>query len=110
MLGSVAALAGELVADKLPITPARTTSGPFLQRLATGGTVGAAVLYDAGRDRALGALLGAAGAGAGAYTATRARAFLAERTRLPGLALGSIEDLFAIGLALAVVAAGRERR
>ena len=76
----------------------------------TGGTVGAAVHYDAGRDRALGALLGAAGAGAGAYAGTRARAFLAERTRLPGPALGIIEDLFAVGLAVAVVAAGRERR
>jgi uncharacterized membrane protein len=110
MVSSVAALGGELIADKLPMTPRRTTSGPFLQRLATGGTIGAAVLYDAGRDRALGALLGAAGAGAGAYGATRARAYLAERTRLPGPALGLIEDLFAVGLALAVVAAGRERR
>jgi uncharacterized membrane protein len=109
-LSSVAALGGELVADKLPMTPRRTTTGPFLQRLATGGTIGAAVLYDAGRHRALGALLGAAGAGAGAYGATRARAFLAERTRLPGPALGLIEDLLAVGLALAVVAAGRERR
>ncbi|HEX3213932.1 MAG TPA: hypothetical protein VH016_15280, partial [Actinomycetota bacterium] len=43
--GSLVAFAGELVADKLPITPRRTTSGPFLQRLATGATIGAAVHY-----------------------------------------------------------------
>ena len=53
--GSLVAFAGELVADKLPITPRRTTSGPFLQRLATGATIGAAVHYDAGRPRPLGA-------------------------------------------------------
>jgi uncharacterized membrane protein len=110
MLGSVVALGGELVADKLPMTPRRTTSGPFLQRLITGGTVGAAVHYDAGRDRALGAVLGAAGAGAGAYLATRARVAVAERTRLPQPLLGVAEDLFAVGLALAVIGTGRDTR
>jgi uncharacterized membrane protein len=108
VLGAVVALGGELVADKLPVTPPRTTSGPLLQRLATGGTVGAAVHYDAGRPRALGALLGAVGAGAGAWAGTRARGFLAERTRLPGPVLGALEDLVAVGLAVAVVAAGRD--
>jgi uncharacterized membrane protein len=106
VLGAVTALGGELVADKLPVTPPRTTVGPFLQRLATGATVGAAVHYDAGRPRALGALLGAAGAGAGAYAGTRARAFAAARTGLPGPLLGAAEDLVAIGLAIAVLAAG----
>jgi uncharacterized membrane protein len=89
------------------VTPRRTTSGPFLQRLATGGTIGAAVHYDAGRSRPLGALLGAAGAGAGAWAGTQARAFLAERTRLPGPLLGAAEDLFAVGLTVAVITAGR---
>jgi uncharacterized membrane protein len=110
VLGAVTALAGELVADKLPVTPPRTTIGPFLQRLATGATVGAAVHYDAGRPRALGALLGAAGAGAGAYAGTRARALAAERTGLPGPLLGAAEDLVAVGLAVAVLAAGRDPR
>jgi uncharacterized membrane protein len=108
--GSLIGFAGELVADKLPITPARTTPGPFLQRLATGGTVGAAVHYDAGRTRPLGILLGAAGAGAGAWAGTRARDFLAERTRLPNPLIGAVEDLFAVGLAYAVITAGRDTR
>jgi uncharacterized membrane protein len=108
--GSLIGFAGELVADKLPITPARTTPGPFLQRLVTGGTVGAAVQYDAGRARPLGIVLGAAGAGAGAWAGTRARAFLAERTRLPEPLIGAVEDLFAVGLAYAVVTAGRDTR
>ena len=110
VLGAVVACAGELVADKLPVTPSRTTIGPFLQRLATGGVVGAAVHYDAGRPRALGALLGAAGAGVGASAGARARALAAERTGLPGPLLGAAEDLVAIGLAVAVLAAGRDPR
>ena len=110
VLGAVVAAGGELLADKLPMTPRRTTAGPLLQRLATGGAVGAAVHYDAGHPPALGALLGAAGAGAGAYLATRTRAAAAERTRLPGPLLGAIEDLFAVGLAMAVLTAGRGPR
>jgi uncharacterized membrane protein len=106
--GSLVGFAGELVADKLPITPRRTTTGPFLQRLATGGTVGAAVHYDAGRSRPVGALLGAAGAGAGAWAGSTVRAFVAERTRLPNPLLGAAEDVVAVGLALAVISAGRD--
>jgi uncharacterized membrane protein len=108
MNGALVAFAGELVADKLPMTPRRTTWGPFTQRLATGGTIGAAVHYDAGEPRPLGALLGAAGAGAGAYAATKVRAFVAERTHLPGPLLGAAEDLVAVALAVAVVTAGRD--
>jgi uncharacterized membrane protein len=104
----VVAFAGEVVADKLPATPPRTTIGPFLQRLATGGTVGAAVHYDAGRSRPVGALLGAAGAGAGAWAGSTVRAFVAERTRLPNPLLGAAEDVVAVGLALAVISAGRD--
>ena len=109
VLGAVVAFAGEVVADKLPATPPRTTIGPFLQRLATGGTIGAAVHYDAGRPRALGALLGAAGAGAGAWAGSRTRLLAAEHTSLPGPLLGAIEDLVTIGLAVAVLEAGRDR-
>ena len=108
--GSLVAFAGELVADKLPITPRRTTSGPFLQRLATGATIGAAVHYDAGQPRLLGVALGAAGAGAGAWAGTRARVFVAERTSLPAPLIGALEDLVAVGLAYAVITAGRDAR
>jgi uncharacterized membrane protein len=107
VLGALLAAGGELVADKLPVTPSRTTIGPFLQRLATGAAVGAAVHYDAGHSRPLGAVLGAAGAGAGAYLGTRLRAAAAERTSLPQPLLGAIEDLVTVGLALAVIGAGR---
>ena len=89
--GALVAFAGELVADKLPMTPRRTTWGPFSQRLLTGGTIGAAVSYDAGDD-----------------AATKVRALVADRTSLPGPLLGAAEDLFAVALAVAVVTAGRD--
>ena len=85
MLGALVAAAGEVVADKLPVTPrpdrpgARSASG-----WSPAATVGAAVHYDAGHPRPLGALLGAAGAGAGAFGRHQARASLADRTGLPG--------------------------
>jgi uncharacterized membrane protein len=107
-LGAVVAAAGELVADKLPVTPDRTAPGPLLSRLVAGATVGAAVHYDAGHPRPLGAALCLAGAGIGAFGGDRLRGLLADRTGLPQPLLGAIEDLFAVALALAVVTAGRD--
>jgi uncharacterized membrane protein len=110
VVGAALAAAGELVADKLSVTPSRLEPGPFVGRLVAGGVVGAAVHYDAGRSRALGALLGAAGAGVGAAAATRARAAAAGAGRLPEPLLGAAEDLVAVGLGLVVVGAGRRGR
>jgi uncharacterized membrane protein len=108
VLGAVLAATGELIADKLPVTPDRTDPGPLLGRLVTGAAVGSAVHYDAGHPRALGALAGAVGAGLGSFGGARARAALADRTGLPQPLLGAAEDLFAVGLAVAVIAAGRD--
>jgi uncharacterized membrane protein len=109
-VGALLSAAGELLVDKLPVTPDRLAAGPFLGRLATGGMVGAAVHYDAGYARPLGAVLGAAGAGLGAVAVTRVRTMVADRTQLPAPLLGAVEDVVAIGLGLAVVAAGRRSR
>ena len=78
--GSLVAFAGELVADKLPITPRRTTSGPFLQRLATGATIGPSTTTPAGRAPGRGR--GRRG-GAGAWAGTRARAFVPSAPASP---------------------------
>jgi uncharacterized membrane protein len=106
-LGAVVAAAGELVVDKLSLTPDRTNVGPLFGRLVAGASVGAAVHYDAGHPRAVGAVLGLAGAGIGAFGGARARDLLADRTGWPQPLLGAIEDLVAVGLAVAAVAAAR---
>src|SRR5712672_3617888 len=57
----------ELIADKLPFTPARTKPGGLLVRIVTGGLCGAALCITAGESLILGAILGAIGAVAGAF-------------------------------------------
>jgi uncharacterized membrane protein len=96
--GALAAAAAELVADKLPFTPARTRPGPLAGRVATGGLVGAVVLGDADGSAALGALLGAVGAAGGAVAGARARGALASGTSVPDPVWGGIEDLVAVGV------------
>jgi uncharacterized membrane protein len=109
-LGAVLAAGGELIIDKLPVTPDRTEAAPLLGRLVAAAAVGSAVHYDAGRPRALGALAAVAGAGVGSIAGSRVRTALAARTGLPQQLLGAVEDLFAVGLALAVITAGRDSR
>ena len=110
LVGAVTAAVGELVADKFPSTPSRLTAGPFLQRVATGAAVGAAVHRDAGASTVTGVVFGALGAGAGAAAGARFRGLAAERSRLPDAVWAVLEDLLAAGLAVAVVAAGRRGR
>jgi uncharacterized membrane protein len=66
ILLTVGALA-ELIADKLPFVPKRTTPGPLFFRLITGATCGAALCADAGTPLLYGVLLGAFGAVVGAF-------------------------------------------
>jgi hypothetical protein len=86
--GAILALAaGEAVADKLPIAPARSEPLGLVGRLLGGASSGAAV---AGRR---GAAIGASFALATAYASERARALAGARTGLPDPALAVAEDL-----------------
>ena len=53
---------GELVADKLPMTPARTKPGPLAARIVMGGLCGACVVLAAEGAAWLGAVIGGVGA------------------------------------------------
>ena len=104
-LALVLAAAGELVADKLPMTPARTNPGPLLGRIGTGAIAGAAIATVAGRDGWKGGvLLGAIGGAVGSYAGTWLRAGGAA-TGLPDAVFALIEDAATIACAAAVVAA-----
>ena len=105
--GGVAAVilasVGEIVGDKLPVTPNRTRPGPFIGRMAIGTLAGAAVYQDANRPVPYGALVGAL-AGAGSTLAfARVRAALGRRTSLPDPAWGALEDALALTLGLLAV-------
>jgi uncharacterized membrane protein len=94
-----AAAAGEMVADKLPVIPARTEFGPLLGRAVLGALAGGMVARLGGRSPLLGAVLGGAGAVLGANAGYQARRALTRRADLPDLPVALCEDFLAVALA-----------
>jgi uncharacterized membrane protein len=94
--------AGELLADKLPFTPKRINAGPLAARIASGAACGAALSYALEGDWQPGAMLGAAGATAGAFGGYYARKSL-SRSNSP-LAVALLEDAVAVGSGIALIA------
>jgi uncharacterized membrane protein len=99
---TLAALA-ELVADKLPKTPNRTSAGPLVGRIVLGGLSGAALSVASGNPLLAGAALGGLGAVLGAYAGYHARRRLVAGVKTRDLLVAVGEDLLAIVLAYVVV-------
>jgi uncharacterized membrane protein len=97
---SVLAL-GELVTDKLPSTPSRKVPPQFIARVFSGALCGA-VIGAAEDSVAIGAVAGAVGAVVGTLGGAAVRAKLSAAIR-NDLTAALIEDVVAIGLAVAVV-------
>ena len=93
---SIVLALGELIADKLPNTPARTTPGPLIVRIIIGGYCAWAISSRLGTPGALAMLLGAAGAIAGAYGGYFWRMKTAPAIKLPPMAAALIEDAVAV--------------
>jgi uncharacterized membrane protein len=105
---AAASLAAELVADKLPGTPARTGGGPLSARL--GAAAGGAGLL-AGREgvnAALPVAAGVAGAAAGSFGGLAWRRWAGAR--VPDWQAAVAEDLVAVGLALLACRPARRPR
>jgi uncharacterized membrane protein len=107
-MGSRAAVAifsllaiGELVADKLPMTPKRTAPAPLMARIIMGGLCGACLCAAAGKSLLVGTLLGGIGGVAGAILGYNIRRRL--DLRIKDLIVAVFEDVVAIGLALFLV-------
>jgi uncharacterized membrane protein len=83
---------GELVGDKLPVTPSRTSPPPLLGRAASGALVGAAIFVSESRRATTGAALGSTAAIAAAFTGERLRALTVEKTGFPDFAVALAED------------------
>jgi uncharacterized membrane protein len=99
---SLAAIA-ELVADKLPSTPNRTSAGPLVARIVFGGLTAATVAVSSGESLVTGAVLGGIGGVIGAFAGYEIRRRLVTRLRFNPLVVALAEDLIAIGLAWFVV-------
>lgn len=95
---------GELVADKLPQTPARTAPVGLIARIVTGALSGAALALSGGKGAAIGAVLGAAGGVAGAFAGYHIRHGLVTQTKLPDFVVAVVEDLLAISGGLFICA------
>ena len=94
---------GELVADKLPFIPNRTSPGPLFGRVVLGALSGATLCAAAGYSLAVGAILGGAGGVVGAFAGYQARARLVKTSRLPDWVIALAEDLVAVGGGLFLV-------
>lgn len=89
---------GELIADKLPMTPSRKAAGPFIARIVSGALCGATI--GAARNAmVLMAVLGAAGAVAGTLGGAAVRSKLAAvfQRDLPA---ALVEDFIAIVMSM----------
>jgi uncharacterized membrane protein len=109
-MGSTAAVAifsvlalGELVIDKLPSTPNRTKLPGLIGRSVLGGLSGAAVAVAGAQSIATGAVLGVAGAIAGAFAGYEIRKRLVHALKVPDFVIALLEDAVAIGGGLLIV-------
>jgi uncharacterized membrane protein len=96
------AYAGELVADKLPVTPSRLQPPSLALRVVSGATSGWALAQRHRAPVGVPALLGGLGALAGSVAGARWRAHAASAGR-PDLAAALAEDAAVAGLAWSAV-------
>jgi uncharacterized membrane protein len=93
----------ELIADKLPKTPARTAPPGLIARIVFGGLCGAAVAASAGGSLLIAAIVGVVGALAGTFAGYNVRHALVTRAHLPDFAVALAEDLVTIASGLLIV-------
>jgi uncharacterized membrane protein len=86
----------ELVGDKLPKTPNRTSPGPLIWRLILGGVAGSIAASAMDGSGLEGVLLGVLGAVLGAYGGYMVRRDLVEKIGCADWPVALVEDLIAI--------------
>jgi uncharacterized membrane protein len=96
--------AGELIGDKLPQTPNRTSIGPLMARLVFGGLVGAICATGVTGSAFEGILLGVIGALVGAFLGYQVRKRLVDWSQRPDWNIAVIEDITAV--VVSIVALG----
>ena len=93
----------ELVNDKLPNTPNRTTPGPLGARIVSGALCGAALAIAGGQGALLGAILAIIGALVGAFGGYQVRHQIVTQLKVNDIIVALTEDLIAIGGGLLIV-------
>ena len=100
---SVVLAVAELITDKLPSTPNRTSAFPLTARMFAGAICGALFCLSAGAAVPAGALVGALGAILGAFAGFEIRRRAGLALRVPDASLGFLEDIIAVGCAFLIV-------
>jgi uncharacterized membrane protein len=93
----------ELVADKLPKTPSRTSPPGLIARIVMGGLSGACVASGGGQGALPGALLGAVGGVVGCFGGYQARTRLVKALGTRDIYVALVEDIVAVAGCLWVV-------
>ncbi|CAA9437096.1 MAG: hypothetical protein AVDCRST_MAG37-1044 [uncultured Rubrobacteraceae bacterium] len=88
---------GEMIADKTPFVPARTSAPALLGRALSGALVGAELFSFEGRSRNSGAILGVLSALAAAYAGEKVRS-AGTRKGIPDPLLATLEDRLVLSL------------
>ncbi len=94
---------GEIVTDKTPLLPSRLKPASLAWRLFSGGVCGAAFYVSDGDDPRTGAALGATGALVGSLLGFAWRTRGRQRLHAPDFPLALLEDMVAVGTAVALV-------
>ena len=94
---------GELIADKLPMTPPRTHPVGLIARATLGAACGLAVAVAGHINPVLAAIVALAGALLSAFGGYNARHMLVSRYRLPDFAVALVEDAIAIAGGLLIL-------
>jgi uncharacterized membrane protein len=94
---------GELVADKLPFVPNRTSPLPMAFRILSGSLCGAALCISANRLILQGAVLGGLGAVNGAFGGFHVRRALVKYLKIADTAIALAEDVLAVGVGIFIV-------
>jgi len=93
----------ELIADKLPKTPARTAPLGLIARIFLGGTSGLALATSAGISLSFSVLLASIGALVGAFVGYHSRRLVVSKAQVPDLAVAVAEDVIAIAGGLLIL-------
>ena len=88
----------EMIGDKLPFVPNRTSPGPLIGRLSIGAASGAAMASDAKLSALHGALAGGGGALAASFVGMYGRFLIGKGLGVPDLVVALVEDGLALEL------------
>ena len=100
----VAVLAvGELIGDKLPITPSRLTPGPLGGRVIMSSLAGAALAIGTGQWWILGMVSGVVGSIAGAFSGFHVRRAIVRGLGVADWLIAVLEDIITFSLVLLVL-------